>query len=226
MGDNIESLIKEVYLTHIQKKEAELETLQSQINPHFLYNTLSSINRLAKFGEIDKLQQMVLGLAKFYRLTLNEGRTMIPVSTEIEQAKAYLEIQRIKHGDTMDVMYDIDPHVWGYETVKLVLQPFIENVLEHARFGDQIHIRIVARKEGEDILFQVIDDGVGMTQERIHHIFHPQEHVNAGFGIRNVDERIKLHFGERYGVTIHSRRGMGTSVRIRIPAKRFNFRGN
>ncbi len=220
VGENIGALIEEVYLTQIQKKEAELEILQSQINPHFLYNTLSSINRLAKFGETEKLQRMVLELAKFYRLTLNEGRTMIPVRTEVEQANAYLEIQKIKYGDRMDVMFDIHPDIWPYETVKLVLQPFIENVLEHAWCGDRIHLRIVARKDNEDILFRIIDDGIGMTQDRIDQIFHPKEHVNAGYGIRNVDQRIKLQYGASYGVTIHSKLGMGTSVDIRIPAKR------
>lgn len=220
MGENIESLIKEVYLTQLQKKEAELETLQSQINPHFLYNTLSSINRLAKFGQNEKLQQMVLELAKFYRLTLNEGRTMIPVPSEIEQANAYLEIQKIKYGDRMEVMFDIDPDIWPYETIKLILQPFIENVLKHAWCGDRIHLRIVGRMEADRILFRIIDDGIGIKQERIDQIFDPKDHVNTGYGVRNVDQRIKLQYGSEYGVTIFSRIGIGTSVQILIPAKR------
>ncbi|MCG7406220.1 sensor histidine kinase [Paenibacillus sp. ACRRX] len=220
MGENIESLIKEVYLTQLQKKEAELEMLQSQINPHFLYNTLSSINRLAKFGDTDKLQQMVFGLAKFYRLTLNDGRTMIPVPSEIEQADAYLQIQKIKYGDRMSVMFDIDANVWPYETIKLILQPFIENVLKHAWCGDRIHIRIVGTLVGDDILFRVIDDGIGMRQERIDQIFDPQEHVNTGYGVRNVDQRIKLQYGEEYGVSIFSAVGVGTAVQIRIPARK------
>ncbi|SMG29021.1 sensor histidine kinase [Paenibacillus aquistagni] len=222
VGENIGELIEEVYLTQIEKKEAELEILQSQINPHFLYNTLSSINRLAKFGETEKLQRMVLELAKFYRLTLNEGRTMIPVRTEIEQANAYLQIQKIKYGERMDVRFDVHPDIWPYETVKLVLQPFIENVLEHAWCGDRIHLRIVAAKDGDDILFRIIDDGIGMSQERIDQIFHPKEHVNAGYGIRNVDQRIKLQYGAAYGVKIASKLGIGTAVDIRIPAKRIH----
>ncbi|CAH8714975.1 sensor histidine kinase [Paenibacillus thiaminolyticus] len=219
MGENIESLIKEVYLTQLQKKEAELEMLQSQINPHFLYNTLSSISRLAKFGENDKLQQMVMGLAKFYRLALNNGKLMIRVPQELDQAQAYVDIQKIKYGERLDVTFDIDPVIWPYSTVKLILQPFIENVLEHAWCGDRIHIRIVASEEGENLLFRVIDDGVGMTPERVSEIFHGRDHVNAGYGIRNVDQRIKLHYGSEYGVSIDSRLGIGTSVSIRIPAK-------
>lgn len=219
MGENVEALIKEVYLTQLQKKEAELEMLQSQINPHFLYNTLSSINRLAKFGENEKLQQMVLGLAKFYRLALNNGKLMIPVHNELEQAQAYVDIQKIKYGDRISVMFDIDPSVWPYSTVKLILQPFIENVLEHAWCGDRIFIRIVAKKDEDDLLFRIIDDGVGMTSQRIHDIFDGRDHVNTGYGIRNVDQRIKLHYGAEYGVTIVSGLGIGTSVSIRIPAE-------
>lgn len=220
MGENIDMLIKEVYLTQLQKKEAELEILQSQINPHFLYNTLSSIVQLAKFGQNEKLQKMVLELAKFYRLTLNEGRTMIPVPTEIEQANAYLEIQKIKYGDRLEVMFDFDTEIWPYETIKLILQPFIENVLKHAWCGDHIHIRIVGRKEGDHILFRIIDDGIGIRQERIDQIFDSKGHTNTGYGVRNVDQRIKLQYGPEYGVTIFSRVGIGTSVQIRIPAKK------
>ncbi|GIP31582.1 sensor histidine kinase [Paenibacillus sp. J2TS4] len=219
MGENIETLIKEVYWNQLQKKEAELEMLQAQINPHFLYNTLSSISRLAKFGQNDRLQQMVLGLAKFYRLSLNSGKLMIPVPKELEQAQAYVDIQKIKYGERLLVQFDIDMEIWPYSTVKLILQPFIENVLEHAWCGDRIHIRIVAAREGDNLLFRVIDDGVGMSPQRVGDIFDGRDHVNAGYGIRNVDQRIKLHYGPEYGVTIDSRLGIGTSVSIRIPAR-------
>ncbi|HAG00470.1 cache domain-containing sensor histidine kinase [Paenibacillus lactis] len=220
MGEDIEALINKVYLTQLQKKEAELEMLQAQINPHFLYNTLSSINQLAKFGETEKLQQMVVQLAQFYRLTLNSGRTMIPIAAEIEQASAYLDIQKVKYGRRMEVAFDIDPDIWPYETVKLILQPFIENTLKHAWSGDRIHIRVLVKKEGDTILYRVIDDGLGMKPERIREIFDPGDHSHVGCGIRNIDERVKLHYGPEYGVSIFSRVGIGTSVQIRIPAKR------
>lgn len=220
MGRNIDHLIEQVYMTQIEKKEAELESLQAQINPHFLYNTLSSISRLAQFGEIDKLQRMVLDLAKFYRLSLNEGRTVIPIHSELEQVKAYMNIQTTKFGEAVYVFYDIDPKILNFVTVKLILQPFIENILEHAWFGNSIHIRISGRLEEEHIVFKVIDDGVGMTPERIAQIFDPVEGINTGFGIRNVHSRIQLHFGSAYGVTIGSRPGIGTTVRIVIPAQK------
>lgn len=225
MGEEIEALINKVYLTQLQKKEAELEMLQSQINPHFLYNTLSSINQLAKFGENEKLQDMVVQLAQFYRLTLNSGRTMIPIAMEIEQAQAYLDIQKVKYGRRMEVDFDMDVDIWPYETVKLILQPFIENVLKHAWSGDRIHIRVSVRKEGDSIMYRIIDDGLGMKQERIDEILDSQDDSHMGCGIRNIDQRVKLHYGKEYGVSIFSRVGIGTSVQIRIPAKRRKQQG-
>ncbi|MGM1049106.1 MAG: sensor histidine kinase [Bacillota bacterium] len=225
MGEDIEALINKVYLTQLQKKEAELEMLQSQINPHFLYNTLSSINQLAKFGETEKLQNMVVQLAQFYRLTLNSGKTMIPIAAEIEQAIAYLDIQKVKYGQRMEVSFDIDADIWSYETVKLILQPFIENVLKHAWSGDRIHIRISVMKEGDSVIYRIIDDGLGMKQERIDEIFDPRDDSHMGCGIRNIDQRVKLHYGNEYGVSIFSRVGIGTSVQIRIPARKRNLQG-
>ncbi|PCL91457.1 cache domain-containing sensor histidine kinase [Paenibacillus lautus] len=222
MGEDFEALINKVYLTQIQKKEAELEMLQTQINPHFLYNTLSSINQLAKFGENEKLQKMVVELAQFYRLTLNSGKTLIPVAVEMEQANAYLDIQKVKYGQRMEVTFDIDTNIWPYETIKLILQPFIENVLKHAWSGDRIHIRISVHKEGDDILYRIIDDGLGMKQERIQEIFDPRDNSHTGCGIRNIEQRVKLHYGSEYGVSIFSKVGIGTSVQIRIPARARN----
>ncbi|MEF7439205.1 sensor histidine kinase [Paenibacillus lautus] len=219
MGEDFEALINKVYLTQIQKKEAELEMLQTQINPHFLYNTLSSINQLAKFGENEKLQKMVVELAQFYRLTLNSGKTLIPVAVEVEQANAYLDIQKVKYGRRLEITCDIDADVWPYETIKLILQPFIENVLKHAWSGDRIHIRIVVQKEGETILYRIIDDGLGMKRGRIDEIFDPRDNSHTGCGIRNIDQRVKLHYGSEYGVSIFSKVGIGTSVQIRIPAR-------
>ncbi|WP_424766451.1 sensor histidine kinase [Paenibacillus sp. sgz302251] len=218
MGQNIDELIQEVYMTNLKKKEAELESLQAQINPHFLYNTLSSISRLAKFGEVDKLQRMVIDLAKFYRLSLNEGRTVIPIKNEIEQIGAYINIQKTKFGDGMRVFFDVDPDILKYMTIKLILQPFIENTLEHAWYGERINIRIVGKLEDGKITCQIIDDGIGIRPETLSQLFDPAESLNVGYGIRNVDERIRLHYGAEYGVSIVSKPGIGTSVNITIPA--------
>ncbi|MBE9912506.1 HAMP domain-containing protein [Paenibacillus donghaensis] len=216
MGENMNRLIQEVYLSNLQKKEAELEILQAQINPHFLYNSFSSINRLAQFGEIGKIRSMVSGLAKFYRLTLNEGRMMIPVEKELQQAQTYIEIQKIKYEDRLTFNLDIDEKVLGFDTVKLILQPFVENILEHAFYGDAIHIRISAEAREQAIEFKIIDDGIGMTADTIRQIFSPSG-IKMGYGIRNVDQRIKLQFGDDYGVKLFSRLGVGTTVQLIIP---------
>lgn len=220
MGHNIGNLIQEVYLTNLQKKEAELESLQAQINPHFLYNTLSSISRLAKFGEVDKLHQMVLDLAKFYRLSLNNGKHIISIYNELEQATAYLDIQKTKYAERMQVRYDIQTDIFAYDTLKLVLQPFLENILEHAWCGDSINIRIIGALEGKSVVFHIIDDGIGFYPATIKQIFGPGNNVRVGYGIWNVDQRIKLHYGKEYGVTIASKPGIGSTIRIVFPASR------
>ncbi|MGG3744311.1 cache domain-containing sensor histidine kinase [Paenibacillus chibensis] len=231
LGEHTEHLIEEVYMTNLKKKEAELETLQAQINPHFLYNTLSSISRLAKFGQVDKQHQMVMNLAKFYRLTLNEGQTIIPIHKELEQTQAYIDIQKVKYGERMDVEFNIDSSIVNFVTVKLILQPFLENAMQHAWRGDRIYIRISGRldKEQDSILFEIMDDGNGMSKEMLHQATTSMNNNpgiakgtgrGRGYGIRNVNERIKLYFGKDYGVQLFSRPGIGTVVSIRIPLQR------
>lgn len=230
LGEHTEHLIEEVYMTNLKKKEAELETLQAQINPHFLYNTLSSISRLAKFGQVDKQHQMVMNLAKFYRLSLNEGHTIIAIHKELEQTQAYIDIQKVKYGDRMDVEFNIDSSIVNFVTVKLILQPFLENALQHAWCGDRIYIRVCGRIEetGESILFEIMDDGNGMSQDMLKQVISAMNNPGTtkgsgrgrGYGIRNVNERIKLYFGKEYGVQLHSRPGIGTTVSIRIPLQR------
>jgi sensor histidine kinase YesM len=217
MAENIEELIKEVYLANMLKSEAELDSLQSQINPHFLYNTLSSMSRLAKFGENEQLHDMIMALARFYRLTLNKGKTLISIYHELEQVKAYVQIQKIKYRERVQIYYDIDSDVLQFDTVKIILQPFVENSLQHALFGKVIHLRISIRRVNDDIEFKVIDDGVGMRRETIRQIFL-KDGVGIGYGIRNVDARIKLQFGQSYGVELFSIWGAGTCARILIPA--------
>lgn len=216
MGGYINTLIKEVYVVQMEKKGAELKALQAQINPHFLYNTLSSISRLGKLGEIEKLDQMVMGLAKFYRLTLNNGKMIIPAQHEIEQVQAYMAIQKIKYGSRLDVFYDIGAEVYGYNTVKLILQPFIENVLEHALYQPRIQIKVSAHIRSGMLDFRIVDDGIGMKRETLRQIWS-NDQTRIGYGIRNVDERIKLHYGPEYGVVIGSVYGGGTTVNITVP---------
>lgn len=218
LGENMNRLIKETYLTKIEKQELELESLQAQINPHFLYNTLSSISRLAKFGELKKLQLMVMELSKFYRYSLNNGETLISVAKELEQVKAYIEIQKIKYTDRLVAEFEVDPSVLTYDTVKLILQPFVENVIEHGWSGEgKIHVTIQTVVDAGHVVFHIIDDGSGISDETIAQIFTPNDGVYLGYGIRNVEQRIKLYFGSEYGVSIESKIGGGTTVTIRVP---------
>jgi two-component system sensor histidine kinase YesM len=215
---DIDNLIRTVYLQEIHVKEAELEALQAQINPHFLYNTLSSINSLANMGETDKLCEMVTGLAKFYRLTLNDGRILIPLDNELEQVQAYIDIQKIKYANRFNAIIEVESKLFGCEVTKLILQPFVENSLKHAwyGYGDQLSIRIVGKREGDQIVLLVIDNGVGIHPDRMREILGNKT-VDSGCGIRNVNDRIRLKYGHAYGVAITSILGAGTTVQITLP---------
>ena len=216
MAETIETLIHEVYVTRLERKEIELQLLQAQINPHFLYNTLSSISRLAKLGKIEDLHMMIMALAKFYRLTLNEGRMIISIGNEIDQIKAYITIQSIQFGDRLTVSYDLDDNVLGYDTIKFIMQPFVENILEHAWHQETMHIRIKVYKENKNICIEIQDNGIGMTKEVLKQVMNESE-ARKGYGIFNVEKRIKLQFGDAYGVKIISVPEEGTTVRLIIP---------
>ena len=217
MAANIEELINSVYVEGLQKKQAELEALQAQINPHFLYNTLSTISSLANLGETKKATEMIQRLSRYYRLTLNDGNVHIAFAMELEQVDAYLNIQRVKYADAFTVHYDIEPEVMDAQVIKLILQPFVENVFKHAWFGNTITIRITGRAAGGRIELKVIDDGVGMRPEQVKRMMEGPSHA-GGYGVKNVDERIKLRYGPEYGVRIRSVRGGGTSVEMLLPA--------
>ncbi|MFC4779439.1 sensor histidine kinase [Paenibacillus sp. GCM10023252] len=217
MADNIEELIQDVYVRSVQTKQAELTALQAQINPHFLYNTLSSISSMAKLGEVDKLAEMVSGLAQFYRLTLNNGSMFITIGRELEQVQTYARIQQVKYGNRFSFLCEVDPSIVHLDTIKLILQPFVENALKHAWFEDRITIRIEGYREDGVIVLKVIDDGVGFRMKKDWDRVSAAARDGGGYGVANVDERIKLQFGPEYGVSLFSRPGMGTTVMIVIP---------
>ncbi|MHA6529515.1 sensor histidine kinase [Paenibacillus sp. BAC0078] len=217
MATNIQELINSVYVQGIQKKQAELEALQAQINPHFLYNTLSTISSLANLGEIGKVTEMVQGLSRFYRLTLNQGNVYIELEKELEQVATYLEIQQVKYADAFSVYVDVDEEILQMRVIKLVLQPFVENVFKHAWFGETIAIRLTGRRVGDNIELKVIDNGIGMRPETLDRMMKGSSQA-GGYGVKNVDERIKLRYGDAYGVTIASIFGGGTTVRLLMPA--------
>jgi two-component system sensor histidine kinase YesM len=218
MASTIQRLIDEVYVSNLEKKETELQVLHSQMNPHFLYNTFSSISRMAKLGEIDKLHEIVRALARFYRLSLHRGDMIIPVEQEIQIVESYLNIQQIKNADRIKITYEIETEVLQYETVKFILQPFVENALEHAWYDDEIAVTIRAYPDGDNVCFEVEDNGLGMKEEIIGLVLDPTD-KGIGYGIRNVDQRIKLQYGKEYGVIIRSSLGEGTVIRIMFPSR-------
>ncbi|OME69843.1 hypothetical protein BSK65_12990 [Paenibacillus odorifer] len=219
MTTRLKSLITEVYQKELQNKEAELDLLQAQINPHFLYNTLGSISSLALKHQDTRIQDLVLHLAKFYRISLNKGKSILTINEELKLTQSYNSIQLIRFKGQLNITYNIDEAILPYSTVKLALQPFVENAVLHAVWNQEspLNIHIKGIFENSDIILSVIDDGMGMSRETLHTLL--DDKPGRGYGISNVDRRIKLRFGEHYGVTVFSRLGIGTTVQIRLPQK-------
>jgi sensor histidine kinase YesM len=216
MAANIQGLINSVYVQGIQKKQAELEALQAQMNPHFLYNTLSTISSLANLGETSKVTEMVQGLSRFYRLTLNQGNVFTPLKHELKQVETYLGIQRVKYAGAFSVHVDVDPELLQVQVMKLILQPFVENTFKHAWFGESIAIVIKGKRRGDDLELKVIDNGIGMRPETVQRLLIGPS-PSGGYGVKNVDARIKLRYGGKYGIRIASIYGGGTTVQIVLP---------
>ncbi|MEK8128897.1 histidine kinase [Paenibacillus filicis] len=217
MASTIQTLIKDVYVKEIARKESELNTLQAQINPHFLYNTLSSISSLAMKDGAMQVHRMVNFLAKYYRVSLNKGKRIIMLKQEMDLVQNYVAIQDIRFRNKLHMHYDLDEGLFQRSTIKLIVQPFIENCINHAMWDESgINIKIQLKREGPDILLRVIDDGIGMTPGQLDSALQKSEHA-SGYGIKNVDDRIKLTYGSEYGVSMFSRPGIGTAVTIRIP---------
>lgn len=217
MAANIQGLINSVYVQGIQKKQDELEALQAQINPHFLYNTLSTISSLANLGETAKVTDMVQGLSRFYRLTLNQGNVFTPLESELMQVETYLAIQRVKYAGAFTVHMEVDPDILQVRVMKLILQPFVENTFKHAWFGESIAIVITGKRQGNNIELKVIDNGIGMRPKTANRLLiGPSQ--SGGYGVKNVNERIKLRYGDQYGIRIASIYGGGTTVQIILPA--------
>jgi two-component system sensor histidine kinase YesM len=223
MATSIQELIENVYVQGIQKKQAELDVLQAQISPHFLYNTLSTIGSLANLGEVQKVTKMVKGLSKFYRLTLNGGQVYISIGKELEQVESYLEIQRVKYADAFKIYFDIEPEIKHIPIIKLILQPFVENIFKHAWFGETIAIRITGKRLGDRIELKIIDNGIGMRPETLKKMLSNTIHSDR-YGLKNVEERIKLRYGTDFGIRIASYYGAGTTVQIILPVDNTEMR--
>ena len=219
MMKRIRTLINEVYLSKITQKEAELKALQAQINPHFLYNTLSLINWKALAAGEEDISRMTLALSTFYRTALNRGRNVLQVETELSNTRAYLEIQSMLHDGDFDYEIEAQTEILQCESLNLILQPLVENAIHHGieeKTDGRGKITVRGWKEDNCVWFMVEDNGVGMEQEVADKILTME---SKGYGVRNVDERIRLCYGEKYAMKVESVVGKGTKMTIHFPAK-------
>lgn len=218
MVAELRRLIEEVYKGKIRQKKYEMTALRAQINPHFLYNSLSLINWKALEIGADDISKATLALSRYYRTSLNKGKNVMSIREEIDNVRAYLEIQEMFHDYSFKVEIDVAEEMLQLQTLNLILQPLAENAIVHGidrkREGSGI-LTITGKLEDSCVLLKVADNGVGMSQEKAEQILSSK---SSGYGLRNVDSRIKLQYGEEYGLSVSSTEGVGTEIMVRFPA--------
>ena len=225
MVSTLRHLMDDIMEQEAQKRRSELDVLQSQINPHFLYNTLDSVVWMTENGRTEDAVVMLTALARFFRISLSRGSNIIPLADELEHARHYLTIQKMRYKNKFSAQISAEDGVESLYTIKLIIQPILENAIYHGMAyadGDG-EIQIHAFREGEDILIEVTDNGPGMPEELVEQLLSPNGPAvsgakGSGIGFRNVHQRIQLTFGPDYGLTILSEPDSGTTVRIRLPA--------
>jgi Predicted signal transduction protein with a C-terminal ATPase domain len=223
MFDRIRELLSRVQQEQRQKREYELALIQAQIKPHFLYNSLDVIFTLSEMGRAAEVQKTAKALADFYRVALSKGKEEITIAEEIKNVRAYLQIQQIRYSDVFDFTIDINPEIMDDIILKLTIQPLVENAIYHGlkpkgSFG---RIRIEGFRAEDQIVVIIGDNGIGIPREKLLNLLVDPggNGLNSGFGLVNVDKRLKLYFGELYGLNIHSEPGKGTEVKVRIPVR-------
>lgn len=222
MLESIRTLLEKVNAEQKKKREYELALIQSQIKPHFLYNALDLIYIFCSMGRNVDAQNTTKNLADFYRIALSQGNEIITLEEELKNVEKYLQIQQVRYSDVFDYVIKSDPSILSYTIPKLTIQPLVENSIYHGLKlkGSYGKLLIEASAENEDIIVSIMDDGIGMDAEKLQGILAASEGPKESFGLRSVDERIKLYFGEEYGLTLESTVGIGTSVTVKIPKNR------
>lgn len=224
MAKQIQVLMADIVSEHEKKRKQEFDTLQSQINPHFLYNTLDIIVWMIENEKPDQAVKAVTALARFFRISLSRGKSIITVKDELEHVRNYLMIQHMRFKNRFSYTIEAEDEVLELASLKLMLQPLVENAIYHGmEFMDgDGEIFISAWKEGEDLYLKVSDNGLGMTEEQVARLFSDMPHIGSsrgsGIGVKNVNERIRLYFGSEYGLSIESEPDEGTVVTIHLPA--------
>lgn len=220
MVHTLNNLVNEVLLSKIRQQKYEIEILQSQINPHFLYNSLSLINSKAIISGQNDISQMARLLSTFYRTMLNKGQQITTIASELENTKSYIAIQQMMHSQSFDTVFDIDESILEYPIPNLLLQPLAENAiihgLDHRELPGKAILSISCYQENQDIVFKVMDNGCGMSDDECIQILTKD---SKGYGVKNVHQRIQLCYGPEYGLTFHSTKGMGTYVLMKIGSK-------
>lgn len=220
MVKQLDYMVNEVLYAQIEFQKYELRVLQSQINPHFLYNTLSMISSRAIMRKQTDISQAAQFLSTFYRTMLNKGMNIISVADELENVKAYISLQQMMHGNSFEVVYEIEESVLQYQILNMLLQPLAENAILHGLdnkedVGKGI-LTISCREEEEVLVFKVMDNGCGMTEEQCRNIITAE---SRGYGIKNVQQRIQLYYGKDYGITYHSVLKRGSYALLKISKK-------
>ena len=200
-------------------RKTELRALQAQINPHFLYNTLDSIAWMCEDGRNKEAVDMVNALARLFRISISKGHELIPIEKEVEHAKSYLQIQKFRYKNQFEYFFDVEEQCLHYYCNKITLQPIIENAIYHGlnRMIEEGVIRIRIWEEDGDVIFSVSDNGVGMTKEQCDALLKEDSGRETGIGMKNVNDRVRIYFGEKYGMRIESEPDEGTTVYIRMP---------
>lgn len=223
MTHRIHELMEQNVHEQEEKRKSELKALQSQINPHFLYNTLDSIIWMAEGKKNEEVVLMTASLARLLRQSISNEDEVGPIANEVEYARGYLTIQKMRYKDKLEFQIEVDSSILYIPLIKLVLQPIIENAIYHGlKYKESKGLLIVKgfMKDGNAVL-QVIDDGVGMDEETLAHIYdkHKVNYHSNGVGVYNVQKRLKLYYGEDYGITYTSELGKGTTATITIPGR-------
>ncbi len=226
---NIDNLINKVYYNQLKQKEAELNSLQNKINPHFLYNTLESIRGAALYNGIDSIASMAKSLSLLFRYSINNN-VLVTVKEEIDNLNNYITIQNFRHDDKFEVIYNIPEKVYQYKVLKLILQPLVENSIKHGlemKLGKGT-IKITVLDLGSIIKIEISDDGIGIPPDKIIEInklladgnmtnnAESGAHTDTGIGLQNVNSRIKLYFGEQYGIKFRDSQA-GAMLEIILP---------
>ncbi|MDO4343358.1 MAG: sensor histidine kinase [Eubacteriales bacterium] len=221
MAQQIQKLVDQIYREQREKRKSELAALQAQINPHFLYNTLNSVSSMIRMDCPEEACTMMHAISMFYRTSLSDGKTLVPIEQEMTNIENYIQIQKLRYGDKIAYEIEIDPAVKKEWIVKLTLQPLVENAIYHGI--KEMHGRGVIKIRGfsreKSVWLQVEDNGVGIPEEKMKGLLTGGGNGRGNsYGLYNVQQRLQIYFGKEYGLTVESIEGSGTTVSVRIPA--------